>query len=118
MSARRVGALTLVFLSVLFGASVILGQIADRPNSSVRNRGIDVTTHKFRPVVSPDLIAVDASGMSVKGDATISPFAVQQIDALLRDKQARTEAQRKISSKLIYTARMLQGLPAAPNVPS
>jgi|SRR5882672_6946669 len=118
MPARRVGALTLVFLSVLFGTSVVLGQIADRSNFSARNRGIDITTHKFHPVVSPDLIAVDAAGMSVKGDVTISPFAAQQIDFLLRDKQARTATQKKISSKLLYTVRMLQGLPAAPNVPS
>src|SRR5882724_6420670 len=32
--------------------------------------------------------------------------------------KTRTAAQKKISSKLIYTARMLQGLPAAPDVPS
>src|SRR5262249_50906075 len=48
----------------------------------------------------------------------MSIAAAQQINLLLADKAARTPAQRKLSSKLIYTARMLRGLPAAPGVPS
>jgi hypothetical protein len=42
---------------------------------------------------------------------------VEQINALEEDKQSRTPVQRKISSRLIYTARMLQGQAAAPGVP-
>lgn len=90
--------LMLAFLSFTFGSSA---QITTGPNYSARNRGVDMTTHKFRPVASPvaspDMITLDAAGMSVKGDAVISPSATEQIDALLRDKQARTAAQRKIS---------------------
>jgi hypothetical protein len=47
------------------------------------------------------------------GPITIQPSAYQQINALLLDKKQRTPAQKKISSRVLYTARMLQGLPAA-----
>ncbi len=118
MQARRAAVFTLVFLSVLFESFQMLAQVARRPTRSLRDSGADVRTHKFRPVISPDLITLDASGAVVKSEAAIGQSAAQQINALLRDKQARTAAQKKISSKLIYTARMLQGLPAAPDVPS
>jgi Subtilase family/Proprotein convertase P-domain len=35
--------------------------------------------------------------------AVLSPSAIAQIDALIREKEARTPAQRKISSSLLYT---------------
>jgi hypothetical protein len=38
---------------------------------------------------------------------------MQQMSALLLDKKQRTPAQAKISSRVLYTSRMLQGLPAA-----
>jgi hypothetical protein len=50
--------------------------------------------------------------------AAIGLSAARQMNSLLEDKQTRTAAQKKISSKLIYTSRMLQGLPAAQGVPS
>ncbi len=118
MAARRVGALTLVFLSFLFGPPGAIAQSAARADYSARDPGVDVLTRKFRPVVSPDVIALDASGMPLPGAAAMSPYAAEQIDALLRDKEARSGPQRKICSKLLYTARMLQGLAAAPDVPS
>ena len=112
MQARRVGALALIFLSVLIESSIVLAQ---RP---ARGRGTDAITHRFRPAISPDLINLDASGAIVQSEAAIGPSAAQQIHALLLDKQTRTPAQNKISSKLLYTARMLRGLAAAPGVPS
>ena len=48
----------------------------------------------------------------------ISPQALAQINALLADKEARTAAERKIDSQLLYAMRMAQGLPAAPGVPT
>src|SRR5258708_26909940 len=118
MPARRAAELMLVFLCFSLGAPKARAQIARRPDDSANRRGVDVTTHKFRPAVSPDLIILDASGMPLQGDAAIGPVAAQQIAALLRDKETRTAPQKKISSQLIYTTRMLQGLPAAPDVPS
>jgi hypothetical protein len=116
MQARREVVLTLVFMGVLFESCQVCAQVAHGPNRSRQNSGVDAKTRKFRPVISPDLIALDASGTVVKSEAAIGESAARQINALLRDKQARTPAQKKISSKLIYTARMLQGLPAAPDV--
>ena len=112
MQARRLATLALISLSVLIESSTVLAQHA------VRSRGTDAITHRFRPVVSPDLVRLDSSGAIVQSDAAIAVSATQQINALLLDKQVRTPAQRKISSKLLYTARMLQGLAAAPGVPS
>lgn len=48
----------------------------------------------------------------------ISAQAQTQIEALVADKLARTPAQRKIHSKLIYAARRAAGRPAAPGVPA
>jgi subtilase family protein len=41
---------------------------------------------------------------------------MQQMNALLQEKKSRTPAQAKISSQVLYTARMLQGQPVAPGV--
>src|SRR6266403_748964 len=117
MEARRAVVFTLVLLSVLFESLHIVAQVAPQPNPSGQKRGVDIKTHKFRPVVSPDLIAVDRSG-AAKSESAIGLSAARQINALLEDQQTRTATQKKISSKLIYTSRMLQGLPAAPDVPS
>lgn len=80
--------------------------------------GVDVRTHKFQPKVAHDLTSRQVSENSANGSSAMSPAAARQINALIQDKQTRTPAQRKLSSKLIYTARMLQGLPAAPGVDS
>jgi len=118
MQARRAALHTLVFVGVLFESFPALAQVAPMPNRSGQDSGVDVRTHKFRQRISPDLAAVDASGAAVKSATAIGPSAARQVASLLQDKQSRTAAQKKISSKLIYTARMLQGLPAAPDVPS
>ena len=115
MQARRAALRTLVLVGVLFESFPVLAQLAPMPNRSGQDSGVDVRTHKFRPRISPDL---PASGAMLRGEAAIGPSAARQMTSLLRDKQSRTAAQKKISSKLIYTARMLQGLPAAPDVPS
>ena len=46
----------------------------------------------------------------------ISPEALAQIDALMKEKASRTPTERKIDSQLLYARRMQQGLPAAPGV--
>ena len=48
----------------------------------------------------------------------ISPQALAQIDALMKEKETRTPAERKIDSQLLYARRMQQGLPIAPGVPT
>jgi hypothetical protein len=48
----------------------------------------------------------------------LSPLAVQQIQALSQEKAARTPAQRKIGSQLLYAAKQHRGEQVAPGVPS
>jgi len=77
--------------------------------------GVVVKIHRFQaPAVAQTAPPASAAGAK-KGE--LSASAIQQIDALEQDKQTRTPAQVKISSHLIYTARMLQGQQAAPGIP-
>lgn len=87
----------------------------DSHAQSAQSRGVDLTTHKFQPKVSPSRIA--PSGEPATSQSGIGASAAQQINALLVDKAARTPAQKKISSRLIYTSRMLRGEPVAAGVP-
>ena len=48
----------------------------------------------------------------------ISDQAAKQIQAFAADKEARTPAQRKIGSNLIYATRMNRGLPVVAGVPT
>ncbi len=48
----------------------------------------------------------------------ISEQAVKQIQAFAADKEARTPAQRKIGSNLIYATRMNRGLPVVAGIPA
>ena len=48
----------------------------------------------------------------------ISAEALAQIDALLREKETRSPAERKIDSQLLYAMRMQQGREVAPGVPT
>src|SRR5262245_23138617 len=48
--------------------------------------------------------------------AGISPDALAQIDALLREKESRTSAQQKIDSQLLYELRMEGGAPIADGI--
>src|SRR5262249_50093617 len=46
----------------------------------------------------------------------ISPVAVAQIDALLLEKESRTDAQLKLDSRLIFELKMSRGQPVADGV--
>jgi Subtilase family len=118
MKTHRAIVVRLVFLEVALVSMQCLGQSPSGQYHTGQNSGVDVRTHMFRPAISPDLSAAAAPVGTTKGTAAMSAAAAGQMNALLQDKQARTAAQRKISSKLIYTTRMLQGLPAAPGVSS
>jgi hypothetical protein len=48
----------------------------------------------------------------------ITPLVRQQIGALLAEKAARTPAQRKISSRLLFASRMRRGLSPVPGIPT
>ena len=46
----------------------------------------------------------------------ITQEAMAQIEALIREKETRSPAERKIDSQLLYALRMQRGLPVAPGV--
>src|SRR6266850_1434884 len=53
-----------------------------------------------------------------KQEPTIDQSAWQQIQALLEEKEARTPAQQKIDSQLLYSIKMRRGESIAKNVRS
>jgi hypothetical protein len=63
------------------------------------------------------LQALTPSPLAAQQPATVlSAQAVQQIDALTREKELRTPAQRKMSSRLVYAMKMARGEPVASGV--
>jgi hypothetical protein len=77
----------------------------------------DLQFHKFRPAVPPERAGARAQGPDEQPSG-ISVNAALQMNALQQDKAARTPAQRKIDSNILYTTRMLAGQAAAPGVDS
>jgi len=77
--------------------------------------GVLVNIHRFQPPAQAQAAKPPAASTAAKA-GELSESAIQQINALEDDKHARTATQLKIGSKLIYTARMLQGQSAAPGV--
>lgn len=108
MRSVRLSKFTLISLLILTLSASMSAQITKRDS------GTDLNTHKFQPQgMSRQVQAAPGTAKPT----TISPGALQQMSLLLQDKKERTAAQAKISSRLLYTARMLQGLPAAIGVP-
>jgi len=65
------------------------------------------------------VLLVTAGTQSASADpARITPLLRQRIGALQSEKAARTPAQRKISSRLLFASRMRRGLAPAPGVPA
>ncbi|HYN16070.1 MAG TPA: S8 family serine peptidase [Terriglobales bacterium] len=118
-SASSLSSISLATSHILLVAAVTLLLVIAAPRDSYaqtgHGRNNDVITHKFQPRVSPESLA--PAGPPATSKTGIAASALGQIQALQLDKAARTQTQKKISSKLIYTARMLQGQPAAPGVP-
>src|SRR5436309_1355406 len=86
-----------------------------------------LTFGRFRLPLVCIIVAVTASASGRLGPAAaqapqqaataeISPEALAQIDALVREKDARSPIQSKIDSQLLYELRMERGLPVAEGV--
>ena len=77
------------------------------------------TSRSLRPVRS-FLTTLAAFGLALGSTTaiaqTIAPSAVQQIQALMAEKEARTPAQLKVDSQLHYASRMAQGAQIADGV--
>src|SRR5262249_35954188 len=52
------------------------------------------------------------------GAQQLSPQVLQQVEALMQEKAARSLGQRKIGSQLLYAAKQRRGEPIAPGLPS
>jgi len=68
------------------------------------------------PLLLLALLLTAARG-AVAQPAAIAPQGMQQLQALLAEKNARSPVERKIGSRLLYAARMRRGLAAAPGIP-
>ena len=64
------------------------------------------------------VLALSVVVSGVEAAEELPPQLVQQINALLADKAARTPAQQKLSSDLLYAIRMARGEAAAPGIPT
>jgi hypothetical protein len=64
------------------------------------------------------LLVITGAPSASADPARITPLLRQQIGALLAEKAARTPAQRKISSRLLFASRIRRGLAPAPGVPA
>jgi len=64
------------------------------------------------------MIAGARTANAQPSSASISSSARQQIEALVGEKQSRTQAQRKVDSNLLYEAKQRRGLTIAAGVPT
>ena len=112
MNLRRVSS----FASVSLISLVFLVALSISANAQgAQDTGTDLQFHKFQPKVAPDRAVTASSAPS--GIQGVGATAAQQMLSLQQDKAARTPAQKKIDSNLIYTMRMLAGKPVADGVP-
>ena len=103
-------------LSAIIVLAVFLMSASMLPAQTVAtDTSTDLKFHKFQPSVPPEFMVPQAS--QFQGAAEIGANAKQQMQMLQQEKNARTPAQQKIDSNVLYTIRMLQGQPAAPGVP-
>ncbi|HVO79466.1 MAG TPA: S8 family serine peptidase, partial [Terriglobales bacterium] len=103
MRSLRVTASALTLALFITLSASVSAQVTKRASNT------DINTHQFQP----QGMSIPAPSTSSAKPTTINPSALQQMNALLLDKKQRTPAQAKISSRVLYTSRMLQGLPAA-----
>ncbi|WP_228370692.1 S8 family peptidase [Candidatus Korobacter versatilis] len=79
----------------------------------------DVSTHRFQPAGMASRHAmpeVPRKKNAARPATPISPAAYAQIKSLLDEKRSRNAAQRKMTSNVLYTSRMLRGLPVATGI--
>jgi len=106
MRAIRFTSLVVLLFLIIAALSVFsFAQTVTDENGSV------IKIHRFQPPAA----APPASTVGKPGE--LSQSAIDQINALEEEKQSRTPAQKKINSRLLHTARMLQGKPAVPGLP-
>src|SRR5262245_23733410 len=76
-----------------------------------------VTVGTLTAITGSCVSAIFLSPEPILGQGLGEP-ARRQIQVLLTDKESRTQAQRKIDSNLLHTARQKQGISVAPAIRS
>jgi subtilisin family serine protease len=78
------------------------------------------TLAHLRSLVSTVVALVVLCGVprGAAGAQQLSPQVVQQVEALMQEKAARSPEESKIGSQLLYAAKQRRGVPIAPGVPS
>ena len=100
--------LTAILLFVVMSAP-LLAQDAKSSNT-------DLKFHKFVPVTAPENNASARAALQATAADEKNAATMQQMQLLLQEKAARTPAQQKIDSNILYTIRMMRGQEAAPGV--
>ena len=97
-------------------AGVLLTIISSVPlfAQDARPTNTDLKFHKFVPATPPENNAAASSARQASTPDAINAAASQQIQSLMQEKSARTPAQQKIDSNVLFTIRMLRGEQAAP----
>jgi Concanavalin A-like lectin/glucanases superfamily/Subtilase family len=100
------------------GAAVNPGQTSGaggpRPSSSAGSPAPVVATSP----ASPPSSAGPAGALTTAADSGLSAGVLKQIAALEAEKAARTPAEQKLDSQLLYADRMRRGVPVADGVPA
>jgi hypothetical protein len=103
------------WISVVALTIFILTGSASLSAQGVQNTGSDIQFHKFVPIIPPENSAFAAKSSD---PAQVNAAVGQQVQLLMQEKFARTPAQQKIDSNVLYTIRMMRGQQAAPGITS
>jgi hypothetical protein len=101
-------------LAVLVTHAAILNAQQTK-DTTARDATTDVHYHKFLPAITPG--ASDDSGVT-RTQTELDTLVGQQIALFQQEKAARTPAQQKIDSNVLYTIRMMRGQQPVPGIPS
>ncbi|MFI5098049.1 MAG: S8 family serine peptidase [Candidatus Acidiferrales bacterium] len=111
--STRTSASILFMMALMMAANILNAQATN--DTTERNAATDIHYHKFQPAVAPDAGAASGAATSqAERDALVS----QQIASFIQEKAARTPAQRKIDSNVLFTIRMMRGQSPVPGIPS
>jgi uncharacterized repeat protein (TIGR01451 family) len=114
ITVSRFRILVILFISLLglaIGPAPLRAQDAAPTNT-------DLMFHKFVPATLPENNAAARAALQATTNDEKNAAAIQQIQLLMQEKAARTPAQQKIDSNVLYTIRMMRGQEAAPEVTS
>jgi hypothetical protein len=102
-------------VSLIFVALAVAAGLANRASAVGETRLKQQQTAKQQQPTTKRVVPAQPETQT-RGAEPISASAQQQIAALMAEKAARTPAQKKMDSRLIYAAKMARGEPIAAGV--